>query len=39
MNLFAKLFLETAGIIVGITLIAQILGAIFIKDMKDSDDE
>jgi hypothetical protein len=37
MNLFAKLFLESAAIVIGITIVSQILGKIFIKDLPDED--
>jgi hypothetical protein len=37
MSLFAKLFLESAALMVGITIIAQILGKLLIKDLPDED--
>jgi hypothetical protein len=39
MNLFAKLFLESAAFVIGITIVAQILGKIFIKNLPDEDFE
>jgi hypothetical protein len=38
MNFFVEIFLECAAIIVGITIVSQILGKIFIKDLRDTDD-
>ena len=38
MDFFVKIFLECAAIIVGITIVSQILGKIFIKDLRDTDE-
>jgi hypothetical protein len=39
MNFFVKIFLECAAIIIGITIVSQILGMIFIKDLRDTDEK
>lgn len=35
MSLFLRLFLQCAGLMIGITAVAQVIGAIFIKNGKD----
>jgi hypothetical protein len=39
MNFFVEIFLECAAIIVGITIVSQILGKLFIKDLRDADEK
>ena len=39
MDFFVKIFLECAAIIIGITVVSQILGKVFIKDLRDDDEE
>jgi hypothetical protein len=38
MNFFVQTFLQCAAIIIGITIVSQILGKIFIKDLRDADE-